>query len=116
VRETQPPGTILYHHWLGWHYGYYLAGASVDLRYWEDGADLVAKAAAGPQQRQLIAFPAGRDQREVQTLLASAGLRLQPELTVHHSGGALSATLFRIVPIDDPSSLSSAAGANRDDG
>jgi hypothetical protein len=116
VRETQPPGTILYHHWLGWHYGYYLSGASVDLRYWEDGADLVAKAAAEPQQRQLIAFPAGRDQRDARNLLAAAGLSLQPELTVYHRDGALSATLFRIVPLDDPSSLSNVAGASRDDG
>lgn len=98
VRQTQPPGTILYHHWLGWHYGFYLADAPVDLRYWESPADLAAKAAAGRSEQQLIAFPAGRDLLGVQRALILTGLRLQPELTVLHKDGTLSVTLYRIVP------------------
>ena len=97
VRQTQPPGAILYHHWFGWHYGFYLADAPVDLRYWESPADLAAKAAADRSERQLIAFPAGRDRLGAQQALASAGLRLQPELTVLHPDGTLSVTLYRIV-------------------
>ena len=97
VRQTQPPGAILYHHWFGWHYGFYLADAPVDLRYWEAPADLAAKAAADRNERQLIAFPAGRDSLGAQQALASAGLRLQPELTVLHPDGTLSVTLYRIV-------------------
>ncbi len=98
VRQTQPPGAILYHHWFGWHYGFYLADAPVDLRYWESPADLAAKAATDRSEQQLIAFPAGRDRLGVQQALASAGLRLQPELTVLHKDGTLSVTLYRIVP------------------
>lgn len=99
VRHTQPPGAILYHHWFGWHYGFYLADAPVDLRYWESPADLAAKAAVDPSDHQLIAFPAGRDRLDVQQELALAGLRLQPELTVLHQDGTLSVTLYRIVPV-----------------
>ena len=98
VRQTQPPGTILYHHWFGWHYGFYLADAPVDLRYWESPPDLAAKAAADRSGRQLIAFPAGRDHLGVQQALVLTGLRLQPELTVLHKDGTLSVTLYRIVP------------------
>ncbi len=98
VRLTQPEGAILYHHWLGWHYGFYLAGARVDLRYWASPADLATKAAADRSERQLIAFPAGRDRLGAQQALASAGLRLQPDLTVFHPDGTLSVTLYRIVP------------------
>ena len=98
VRQNQSPGAILYHHWFGWHYGFYLADAAVDLRYWETPADLAAKAANDRSKRQLIALPAGRDRLGVQLALASAGLGLQPELTVLHQDGALSATLYRIGP------------------
>ena len=97
VRQTQPAGTILYHHWLGWHYGFYLADAPVDLRYWESPADLAATAAADRSEQQLIAFPAGRDLLGVQRALVLTGLRLQPELTVLHKDGTLSVTLYRIV-------------------
>ncbi len=63
VRSAEPSDAILYHHWLGWHYNFYLYGAPVELRWWQDPADLVHNAAANPGQRQLIAFPAGREQR-----------------------------------------------------
>ena len=94
----QPASAILYHHWFGWHYGFYLANAPVDLRYWESPTDLAAKAATDRSEQQLIAFPAGRDRLGVQQALTSAGLRLQPELTVLHKDGAVSVTLYRIVP------------------
>jgi 4-amino-4-deoxy-L-arabinose transferase-like glycosyltransferase len=96
VRQTESPGSILYHHWLGWHYGFYLANAPVELRYWEAPADLAAKAAAEPQAAQWIAFPAGRESPDVLAALSAAGLRLQSEYSVTHVDGSPSITLYRI--------------------
>jgi hypothetical protein len=102
IRQAQPLGAIVYHHWLGWHYGFYLANAPVDLRFWESPTDLAAKASAGGETSQWIAFPAGRDQRGPRQALAAVGLRLQAELMVSHPDGTPSITLFRIVPSDRP--------------
>ncbi len=98
VRSTQPPGAILYHHWLGWHYGFFLYDAPVELRWWQDPADLAGKAAAAAGQRQLIAFPAGRDSAAAQAALAQAGLRMAPVLAAADAHGAPSITLYSIEP------------------
>jgi hypothetical protein len=99
IRAELAPGTVLYHHWLGWHYGFYLAGEPVELRWYESPADLAALAAAttGPQW---IAFPAGRDQAAAAAALGQAGRRLVPHRQLIHADGTLSATLFRLVPAD----------------
>jgi hypothetical protein len=99
VGTAEPADAILYHHWLGWHYNFYLYDAPVELRWWQDAADLARKAAASPGQRQLIAFPAGRDDGSVQAALAGAGLHLVPLLTASDTQGAPSATLFSIEPV-----------------
>lgn len=102
IRLTQPSGAIVYHHWLGWHYGFYLADAPVELRFWEFPADLATKASAGGGPSQWIAFQAGRDHHGPQEALEAAGLRLQPELVVSHPDGTPSIMLFRIVLSDSP--------------
>jgi hypothetical protein len=99
VRSAEPPGAILYHHWLGWHYGFYLYAAPLELRWWQEPADLARKVAAISGQRQLIAFPAGRSQQDVRAALAGAGLALSPVLAAEDAQGAPSVTLYRIEPI-----------------
>lgn len=105
LRETQQPGTVLYHRWLGWHYGFYLYNAPLELRWWADAGDLAAKAARDAQIPQLIAFPAGRDETAVRQALQAAGLRLELLWRTYHADGTLSLTLYAIrsleVSIDD---------------
>ena len=101
VRAAEPSGAILYHHWLGWHYGFYLYAAPVDLRWWREPADLAHQVAASSSQRQLIAFPAGRSQEDARAALAEAGLALDPVLAAHDAYGAPSVALYRIEPILD---------------
>ncbi len=99
MRTEEPAGAVLYHHWLGWHFGFYLYGASVDVRWWQDPADLARKAAASAGQRQLIAFPAGReDEQGVRAALARTGMALRPVLAADGAAGAPSATLYSIEP------------------
>ncbi len=98
VRRAEPPGAILYHHWLGWHYSFYLYAAPVELRWWQEPADLARKVAASSGQRQLIAFPSGRGQEGVRAALAAAGLALSPVLVAADARGAPSVTLYRIEP------------------
>lgn len=99
VRAVEPAGAILYHHWLGWHYNFYFFDAPVDLRWWQDPVDLARKAAASAGQRQLIAFPAGRDRTGAQAALARAGLALSPVLVAADAQGGPSVTLYSIEPV-----------------
>lgn len=97
VRYSQPAGAVLYHHWLGWHYAFYLYGAPVDLRWWETPEDLAAKVAATPVAPQLMAIPAGRPVAPIQQALAAAGVGMEPVLTVHHADGSPSLALYRLL-------------------
>jgi 4-amino-4-deoxy-L-arabinose transferase-like glycosyltransferase len=100
VRAAEAPGAMLYHQALGWHYNFYLYDAPVDLRWWQDPADLARKAAAGVGQRQLIAFAAGReDEPGARAALARAGLALRPVAGTGGAPWAPSATLYSIEPL-----------------
>lgn len=98
LRSAEPPGAVLYHHWLGWHYNFYLYDAPLELRWWQAPAELARKAAASADQRQLIAFPAGREDASARAALAAAGLALSPVLVARDAAGAPSVTLYRIEP------------------
>lgn len=99
MRSAEPAGAVLYHHWLGWHFGFYLYDAPVDLRWWQDPADLARKATASAGKRQLVAFSSGReDEQGVRTALEGAGLTLRPVLVANGAAGAPSVTLYSIEP------------------
>ncbi len=97
LRHAQPVGAVLYHHWLGWHYTFYLYGAPVELRWWETPAALAAKITAEPVAPQFMAIPAGRAEAPLRQALAAAGVGMEPVLVVHHADGSLSLTLYRLL-------------------
>ena len=100
MRTAESSGVVLYHQALGWHYGFYLYGAPVDLRWWQNPADLARKASASLGQRQLIAFAAGReDEAGVRASLARAGLVLRPVTPAGPGQAASSAPLYSIEPL-----------------
>jgi hypothetical protein len=82
----------LYHHWLGTHWRFYLAGYPYDLQYWSSAQALAAKAQPG----HLIVFPAWHSETEARLALAAAGLRLKPLMQTYHPAGYPSLTLYQI--------------------
>lgn len=100
VAAAGPAPTVLYHQALGWHYNFYLYNAPVDLRWWQEPADLARKASASMGQRQWIAFAAGReDEAGARAALARFGLELRPVLADGNSPAAASIVLYSIEPI-----------------
>lgn len=99
LRASQPAGAVLYHHSLGWHYSFYLYGAPLELRWWETPAALAAMAADGRQRPQLIALPAGQDERGVRQELRRAGFELLPSWRARHPDGSPSLSLYTIRPV-----------------
>ncbi len=73
IMAELPRGGIVYHHWLGWHYGFYLFGAPYDYRWWPD-VEWLARDAAREPAPKVIVFPAWHErerQAAIQTLKQS---------------------------------------------
>jgi 4-amino-4-deoxy-L-arabinose transferase-like glycosyltransferase len=96
VREAGETHQVLYHHSLGWHYGFYLHGTDVELRWWEDPDELAAKALASRDRPQYIAFPDGQDRVAAEDALRSVGLSLAWATQAFHQDGSPSLVLYRL--------------------
>ncbi len=104
LREL-PEGSVVYHHWLGWHYDYYLFDAPVYLAYWPTPAWLARDVQAfGWKEPRYIAFPSWESSDRVAWALASVGYHLVPTLTTTRRDGSRSFTVYRILPNDPTNS------------
>lgn len=91
-----PEGTVLYHHWLGWEYGFYLFDAPLYLAYWPDPAWLARDVQAfGRAEPRYVVFPAWESSARVEAALVEMGYHLQPVLQAR----ALSEIRFRVYRI-----------------
>ena len=78
-----PEGSVVYHHWLGWHYHYGLFDGPVYLAYWPTPAWLAQDVQAfGGREQRFITFPAWESMARVEQALQRVGYALEPVLTV----------------------------------
>jgi 4-amino-4-deoxy-L-arabinose transferase-like glycosyltransferase len=92
-----PEGSVVYHHWLGWHYDYYLFDAPVYLAYWPTPAWLARDVQAfGWREPRYITFPSWEPPARVEWALAGVGYGLSPVLTTTRRDGTPSFTVYRI--------------------
>jgi 4-amino-4-deoxy-L-arabinose transferase-like glycosyltransferase len=96
VRSQVPPGAVLYHYWLGYHYRFYLYGAPLRLHWYPDLADLAHDAYVYRREPRYIAFPSWRDSSPEMEALASAGIRLVPVMETSRRDGSTSFRLYRM--------------------
>jgi len=96
VRTHLPSDAILYYHWLGWHYGYYLYGASLKMIWYPDPKSLAAEVATHPDGLQAVAFPDWKDERPVRQALAERGLIMVPQFATYRHDGSRSFILYLI--------------------
>jgi len=91
LEQHAPPDAVLYHHWLRWHYTYYLHGTTFELRWWQSGDHLHREALRTPERAQYIVLPDWR------TLEPDApGITLRPRLETKRRDGTVSLTLYQI--------------------
>jgi 4-amino-4-deoxy-L-arabinose transferase-like glycosyltransferase len=96
VRAHLPPGSVLYHHWLGYHYRFYLYGAPLRLHWYPDPDDLAHDAAIYRREPRHIAFPSWHDSHPAEAALAGAGIRLVPVFESARRDGTTSFRLYRL--------------------
>jgi 4-amino-4-deoxy-L-arabinose transferase-like glycosyltransferase len=96
-----PAGSVVYQHWLGWHYDYYLFDAPVYLAYWPTPAWLARDVQAfGWREPRYITFPSWESPARVEWALADVGYGLSPVLTTTRRDSSRSFTVYRILPND----------------
>jgi len=100
VRAHLPPDAILYYHWLGWHYDYYLRDASQERVWYPDPQSLVELVMEHGDRAQGIAFPGWKDDGPVRQALAARGLALVPRFATYRHDGSRSFALYLIETTD----------------
>jgi len=92
-----PEGTVVYHHWLGWHYADYLYDVPVYLAYWPTPAWLAQDVQIfGAREPRYVAFPSWESPARVDRALAGVGYELAPVLTTIRRDGTRSFTVYLV--------------------
>lgn len=96
VRENVPPGSVIFHHSLGWQLGYYLYGAHLDF-WWYPTVQWLAETAAGRAgHSQYIIVPSWESAGELAAALQAQGLVLLPVHSARRPDGSVSFETFRV--------------------
>jgi 4-amino-4-deoxy-L-arabinose transferase-like glycosyltransferase len=95
-----PEGSVVYHHWLGWHYHHALFDEPVYLAYWPTPAWLAQDVRAfGRRNPRYVAFPAWESSARVERALSEAGYALDPVVTVTRDDRVRSFIVYHVVPL-----------------
>lgn len=102
IMAELPRGGIVYHRWLGWHYGFYLFGAPYDYRWWSDIDWLVTDASRGDGVPRVIVFPAWAEAARQCAVarLRAAGVTVDLVRRVYSPTGMLRFYLYRLQVTD----------------
>ena len=96
MRTQTPPGSVLYHYWLGYHYRFYLYGAPLRLHWYPDLEDLTRDAQIYRREPRYIAFPSWKDRDPIVRALNEAGITLVPVYQTTRRDGSISFELYRM--------------------
>jgi 4-amino-4-deoxy-L-arabinose transferase-like glycosyltransferase len=95
-RDSVPAGSILYHHWLGWHYSFYLFDFPLVLRWYPSPEELAEDARQVDDAQRYVVFPSEKLTAEARDALAEAGLGLHGVYSAYGRDGSISFTVYRI--------------------
>jgi len=96
LRAEMPPGSVLYHHYLGWHYLFYLFDAPVNLRWYNSPSRLAEDAQQMSDVPRYVVLPGWEPRLPVQAALRRVGLALHPLFRTVRTDGTVSFTVYRI--------------------
>ncbi|MCL6431410.1 MAG: glycosyltransferase family 39 protein [Anaerolineae bacterium] len=95
-RQNVPAGSVVFHHWLGWHYSFYMFDFPYEFQYFPDSQHLIEMARRIPDRAKYLTFPSFAPRQEVELALCTAGLELRELHRVHRPDGTVSFTICRI--------------------
>ncbi len=95
-RDRVPAGSILYHHWLGWHYSFYMFDFPLVLRWYPSPKELAENARQVDNAQRYIVFPSDKSTAGVRDALAEEGGALCRVYRTYRRDGSISFTVYRI--------------------
>jgi hypothetical protein len=95
-RDHAPAGSILYHHWLGWHYSFYMFDFPLVFRWYPSPEELAEDARQIDDAQRYIVFPSGKLTAGVRDALAEEGLALRRVYSAYRRDGTISLTIYCI--------------------
>jgi hypothetical protein len=98
-RANAPPGSIVFHKWLGWHFSFYMFDLPLDYYYYPDHNFVLETCRMLPDLEKYIVFPSWTSEAELQTVLNDGGWELSELYRTYRPDGTLSFTIYRIQPI-----------------
>jgi 4-amino-4-deoxy-L-arabinose transferase-like glycosyltransferase len=96
IRLEAPPGSVLYHYWLGYHHRFYLYGAPLRLHWYPDLNDLTADSYVYRREPRYIAVPSWRDGAPAAVALGRPGITLELVHETTRRDGTVSFRLYRL--------------------
>lgn len=96
VHAHVPANAVIYHHWLGWHYLYYLYNAPYTFQWYTSPEEVVEKVRAWSDVPHWIVFPMCREWEPVAEALRAAGLSLQERFQVARSDGQVTFRVYEL--------------------
>jgi len=96
LAETLPKNAVLYHHWLGWYWDFYLYDAGIERRYYFDPEYLAQNAGKVFPRPAYVVVPGWKKAAPLQSGLERNGFSLQAVKRFHRKDGSLALTLYRI--------------------
>jgi hypothetical protein len=96
LHAEAPSGAVLYHHWLGYHYRFYLYNAPYRTHWYPSLEDLTRDATIYRREPRYIAFPSWRDSLPAQEALAATGISLIPITEATRRDGQTSFRLYQM--------------------
>jgi 4-amino-4-deoxy-L-arabinose transferase-like glycosyltransferase len=96
--RTLPAGTVVYDHWLGWEFGFYLWDAPLYRAYFDTPVDLAHDLRVfGRASTRYLVLPAGESSGKIARAVAAEGFSLAAVMTTMNRLGRASFTVYRIV-------------------
>jgi 4-amino-4-deoxy-L-arabinose transferase-like glycosyltransferase len=93
LKREAAPDAVLYHHWLRWHYTFYLYDTDFELRWWQSAEHLLQEVSRTPEREQYIVLP---DWRTLDPEIE--GIALDPVYETQRRDRSVSFRVYRIHP------------------
>jgi hypothetical protein len=98
LQQNAPADAVLYHHWLRWHYSYYLYGSTLELKWWESGEHMQREALRSPGRVQYVVLP---DWRTFEP--DAPGLSFELLYQARRQDKSVSFSLYQVHPLEGES-------------
>jgi hypothetical protein len=99
-RANAPPGSIVFHKWLAWHYSFYMFDLPLEYYWYPDHSFVLDSAQKTLHLDKYVVFPTWTSEEELREVLNDGGWGLTELYRTYRPDGTMSFTIYQIQPLD----------------